>query len=244
MSRKLLVFFLLFYSASGFSQLPFNAVVLGDNVSFRDDSTSNAHISAYLKTGDLCSIVSTSVKREINIEQGTVCEGIGYLWYKVKLKNGKSGWVSGRNILLLDDASMTTLGLSAFQGKKYTFGKDEFVFCFAKDASLLVSKSNNGMSGCEDLYYPFFYSEKNGNVYFVQAPQKCGYTPLDVSRSEENRFWVIRVEQNAIEMMLGIEMKKGGMIVRLKHTGGEQEGDFSAEIELNNNSFSIISMNK
>lgn len=138
-----------------------------------------------------------------------------YYFYEVTLKGtGTKGWVSGTSVLQLANVPSTN------SSQVFTISGNEYQLYYLVDSGIGPS-DENGLTGCNQYYIPFFFNEQNKTVRFIKSTTVTSNnyfvsTYLDwlcFISSDGGRVRVSQIEieeGNIINFSLSAEYQEGG----------------------------------
>lgn len=145
----------------------YDGIVVGNTVSGRSEgSTSGKRITSF-GLGQQLMIQDETDGRDILGGNDTgACEDYGYKWYRVENSDGVSAWMYGKYLFKKDqwdDYRHAKVGAGLdYYGVSWTYGSA---------SSLSYGPSDqDGLTGCDDLKIPFFYSEVDMDIKPIFVP--------------------------------------------------------------------------
>ncbi len=143
----------------------YDHIVVIDGAQLLEDSVVNSKTLKHLNLGLFVDVTMISSTREVLPGERSNCADYGYWWYRVRTAEGDEGWVYGNDLLERFD-------VDAIKGADFPIpGSNAFFLGAARDLSIGASNSD-GLTGCDQYYYIFFYREGAAYGQFIESPSE------------------------------------------------------------------------
>lgn len=157
-------------------------VVAGSGVALRRGPRVSAQLIARFHTGRLASVLSRSKQRDKSVGGPH-----GFHWYRVRIHNGPTGWITGRYFYIIDTKKFFQRGASV-AGKRVHCGGTSYRFGIAAQPAFPVH-DKRGLTGSETLGLPFL--EQPGKRRVLPIFNNTPYTiTIDGRKHRLTQGWI------------------------------------------------------
>jgi hypothetical protein len=131
-------------------------VIYGDRVNVRSSPDLQARVLAVAGTGQMVTVLEKTGKRMV-IDAG---DYFGYFWYRIDAVQGKSGWVYGKYLYLLESrpGEFVEKGSAWILDRRFTIRGREYRFGIAKEPAY-PPLDENGITGTQVNAMPMLIAD-------------------------------------------------------------------------------------
>lgn len=220
-------------SSQAFAQINgYDAIIVGENVRLRAEPNLKCAIVGGLNTGLLVEILDETSKREVIGTSGNSCASYGYKWYKIRTSTNITGWVFGKfifEVVQYTDEQINKGWIDELVDSKYTISGKNLHYSYAYDVSYPPDDSM-GLTGCDDLTLPIFYSEGQKVAYPLRYMGTDNGWPAQLWTTGDKDWLVLMSGEGGSDNIT--EISESGNHLHIKIDRGFQDGGASVNLEL------------
>ena len=215
-----------------------NALIVGDTVFVYNEPGISLNRTEYYNIMVFAEIKEKTSQRIVMENAKTTCDKLGYYWYKIETPQGISGWVYGKHIFKFI-TDMEGGPHYVLMGKKFYINSKDYYFGIARDVSYPV-KDENGLSGCNDYFFPFFFTPDDDKIYPIKFNLELSNEKEKMPVLEDTEWLTLENSNNVIDVIEDIEIGNQVLLFLIHRKYSDETIYLNLTAEIKDNCVEII----